>query len=85
MEPEEAVVAPESVHMTAVPERVAEPTPVPAATSVAESVLLDHPGPKPAPALAEFNEPSHEVAAPKPETAPPVSSEMPSPHETSKQ
>jgi hypothetical protein len=84
MEPEEAVVAPESIRMTAAPEPVVEPAPVPAATSVAESVLLDHPGPKPGPAVTEFNAPSHEVVAPQPEIIAPVSSEAPSQHETSK-
>ena len=81
-----AVVEPEPVHVTPVPEPVVEPAAVPPATSVAESVLLDHPGPQPAVPVAHVSEPSPKVEAPElqPEVTPPAPPESPEHHETPK-
>jgi hypothetical protein len=86
VEPEEAVVEPEPIHLTPVPELVVEPTPVPAATSVAESVLLDHPGPKPAPATTDAIEPSPKAdhAELQPVVLAPAAPETPAQHEAPK-
>jgi hypothetical protein len=77
----EAVAEPEPVHVMPMPAPapVAEITAVPAATSVAESVLLDHPGPKPAPPLTDVDEPPPKIEAPElqPEVITPASPETP--------
>jgi hypothetical protein len=87
-EPEAVIVEPEPVHVIPMPAPapVAEITAVPAATSVAESVLLDHPGPKPAPPVASVDEHSPKVEAPElqPEVITPASPETPDPHEAPK-
>jgi hypothetical protein len=66
--------APVPVVVTPAPEPEPKPpsAPVPTAASVAESVLLDHPDPRPAPPVATPSEPSPKVIAPElqPEVAP---------------
>jgi hypothetical protein len=62
-----AVIEPEPVHHVTPlpPEPVREPAAVPAATSVAEAVLLDHPGPKPALPVTDAVAPEPKVEAPE--------------------
>jgi hypothetical protein len=62
-----AVIEPEPVHHVTPlpPEPVREPAAVPAATSVAEAVLLDHPGPKPALPVTDAVAPEPKVQAPE--------------------
>jgi hypothetical protein len=86
VEPEEAVVEREPIHVTPVPELVVEPTPVPAATSVAESVLLDHPGPKPAPVTTDAvaTSPKTDDAELQSAVLAPAAPETPAQHEAPK-
>jgi hypothetical protein len=86
VEPQGAVVVePEPIHIIPVPDTVVEPTPVPAATSVAESVLLDYPSPKPTSPVTDINAPSHRIESPESHPdAIPAFPESPSRHEMPK-
>src|SRR5262249_11886838 len=79
-EPVEPRIAPEPEKPAAEPQPApAQSAPLPSAASVAESVLMDHPGPKPVPPATTQGEPSPAIASPdlQPATGSPAAPETP--------